>query len=157
MAYRGSPDASVRSKSPEIPESDDIVTEEALVPSPTSSTSAHAAAHVTDSEDVDRTQAAPVSSYTSSTLRPIAGEDDEEETPGQGDSARDWVQRKVQLRDHAKLKQYDRLILEMVGPEIESNEHLSNCSLFNKTRDYSSNSMEESSDSHFRSIIIDPR
>ena len=134
MANRGSSHASVRSPSPEIPESDGFVTEEALVPTSTSSSAGHAAAHV-----------------------PTAGEDGEEEVPSEEDGVRDWVQRKVQLRDHAQLKQYDRLILEMVGPEIESNEHLSNCSLFKKTWDYSSNSMEESSDSHFRSIIIDPR
>ncbi|KAI7486164.1 hypothetical protein KC351_g3496 [Hortaea werneckii] len=161
MANRGSSDASVRSPSPEIPESDDIVTEEALRRSSTSSSAGHAAAHA-----------------------PTAGKDDEEALPGEGDSARDWVRRSVQLGDHAKLKQVkqklwsrekslrnpvligdgtveleesDRLILEMVGREIESNEHLSNCSMFNKTRDYSSNSKEESSDSQYRSIIKNPR
>ena len=73
------------------------------------------------------------------------------------------MQSKIQLRDHAQLKQikqdvwndskllrnsvsigdgtvereeYDRLILKMVGSEIISNEHLSNCSMFNKVKDY---------------------
>lgn len=70
MANRGSPDASVRSPSPEIPESDDVVqTDETSVPLFTSSTTGHAAAHV-----------------------PTAGEDDEEEVPGEGDGVRDWVQ-----------------------------------------------------------------
>lgn len=55
-----------------------------------------------------------------------------------------------------ELEEYDRLILEMVGPEIESDEHLSNCLMFNKIRDYSSNSMEDSSDSPYRSTIINP-
>lgn len=141
MANRGSPDDSVRSPSPEIPESDDVVqTEETSVPSFTSSSAGHAAAHV-----------------------PTAGEDDEEEVPSEEDGVRDWVQRKVRFRDRTQLKrikqdmwnenkafqnpvstgdgtveleEYDRAILKMVGPEIESNEHLSNCLMFNKVKDY---------------------
>ncbi|GAB1735765.1 hypothetical protein NU219Hw_g5111t1 [Hortaea werneckii] len=140
MANRGSSHASVRSPSPEIPESDDIVTEEALVPTSTSSSAGHAAAHVL-----------------------TAGEDDEEEVASEEDGVRDWVQRKVRFRDRTQLKrikqdmwnestafqnpvsigdgtvelkEYDRMIPEMVGPEIESNDHLSNCSMFNKVKDY---------------------
>lgn len=82
MANRGSPDHSVRSPSPEIPESDDIVqTEETSAPSFTSSSAGHAAAHL-----------------------PTAGEDDEEEVPSEEDGVRDWVQRKVRFRDRTQLK-----------------------------------------------------